>query len=72
MNPEDVGRLWWTAMDSFGKAEGHGLSPAQEARAWMLVFFTAKRLLRFVRKKHGRFPKPPGLEEMMEVASGHL
>lgn len=67
-----IGRLWWVAMEYFGEAERHVLSPAEEERAWMLVFFVAKRLLRVARKSHGRLPKPPGLEEMQLTAALHL
>ncbi|MBI4022371.1 MAG: hypothetical protein HY372_03350 [Candidatus Andersenbacteria bacterium] len=72
MTALQVGRLWWTAMDTLGQAERHSLPLIEEERAWMLVFFSARKLLRLVRKSHGRLPKPPGLEEMQLTAGSHL
>ncbi len=72
MTASQISRLWWTAMENFGKVERHSLPPTEEERAWLLVLCTAKRLLRIIRKSRGRFPKPPGLEEMQLVAASHF
>jgi len=72
MTKKDIGCLWDKAMTGFSEAENHRLAPEAEKRTWMFVFYAAKRILRMARRSCGRFPKPPGLEELRQEAAIHL
>jgi len=75
MGAKKVHRLWGEAMRKVSIIESHRLSVVEEDRLWQDVLRLSHLALvgifklRFRRQK---FFKPPGLEEMEEVAEEHL
>lgn len=72
MSKQDVGRLWWLAMEKADAIEKNRVPENEKDKVLEFVFFVSGRLLRSARRSHGRLSKPPGLEELRQFAAKEL